>query len=276
MAGLTAAIKFACASYCRGGADDPDLVPMIEGARAKWNKPGRTCGPTTIDELNEKYCVVCDNGKTRVLSFERQDQKVGNRTHVRHVATFMRFEDFANFYLDEKILIGNKPMPVGRVVAASRESGQPRQTQIRRHRLPPGDESEVVNGKLNLWRGFGVTEKQGDWSLMRQHIQQVLASNNTDHATYIINWIAWAVQNPADRAEVALVFRGKKGTGKGTLGNTLVIHLRAARHPHLQQGSPCREVQLSPARRLLPVCGRGLLAGRQVVRGKPQAADHRA
>ena len=108
------AIKFACASYCRGGADDPDLVPMIEGARTKWNKPGRTCGPTTIDELNEKYCVVCDNGKTRVLSFERQDQKVGNKTHVRHVATFMRFEDFANFYLDEKILIGNKPVPVGR------------------------------------------------------------------------------------------------------------------------------------------------------------------
>ena len=58
---------------------------------------------------------------------------------------------------------------------------------------------------------------------MRQHIEEVLASGNADHATYIINWIAWAVQNPADRAEVALVFRGKKGTGKGTLGNTLVI-----------------------------------------------------
>ena len=33
------AIKLACAPYCRGGADDPDLVPMIEGARKKWNKP---------------------------------------------------------------------------------------------------------------------------------------------------------------------------------------------------------------------------------------------
>ena len=39
------AIKLACASYCRGGADDPDLVPMIEGARKKWNKPNEEAQP---------------------------------------------------------------------------------------------------------------------------------------------------------------------------------------------------------------------------------------
>ena len=32
------AIRFACAPYCEGGADDPDLVPLIDGAREKWNK----------------------------------------------------------------------------------------------------------------------------------------------------------------------------------------------------------------------------------------------
>ena len=34
-----AAIKLACASYCTGGANDPDLIPLIDGAREKWNKP---------------------------------------------------------------------------------------------------------------------------------------------------------------------------------------------------------------------------------------------
>jgi hypothetical protein len=34
-----AAIRFACGPYCKGGTDDPDLVPLIEGAREKWNKP---------------------------------------------------------------------------------------------------------------------------------------------------------------------------------------------------------------------------------------------
>ncbi|MCC8964525.1 hypothetical protein H8A95_19940 [Bradyrhizobium sp. Pear76] len=34
-----AAIRFACAPYCRGGTEDPDLTPLIDGARQKWNKP---------------------------------------------------------------------------------------------------------------------------------------------------------------------------------------------------------------------------------------------
>jgi RecA-family ATPase len=33
------AIKLSCAPYCRGGANDPDLVPLIAGARARWDKP---------------------------------------------------------------------------------------------------------------------------------------------------------------------------------------------------------------------------------------------
>jgi AAA domain len=33
------AIKMTCAPYCEGGADDPDLVPLIKGGRTKWDKP---------------------------------------------------------------------------------------------------------------------------------------------------------------------------------------------------------------------------------------------
>jgi hypothetical protein len=33
------AIRFSCAPYCKGGKDDPDLDPLINGARQKWNKP---------------------------------------------------------------------------------------------------------------------------------------------------------------------------------------------------------------------------------------------
>jgi hypothetical protein len=74
---------------------------------------------------------------------------------------------------------------------------------------------------LNLWRGWGVEPKPGDWSLMRRHIKEVLAGGNAEAADYIIRWVAWAVQHPDERAQVVLAFKGPRGTGKGTLGNAL-------------------------------------------------------
>jgi hypothetical protein len=64
---------------------------------------------------------------------------------------------------------------------------------------------------------WGVEPKAGDWSLIREHIEVVLASGNKEFADYIIRWIAWSIQNPAAQAEVALVLIGAKGAGKGTL-----------------------------------------------------------
>jgi len=75
----------------------------------------------------------------------------------------------------------------------------------------------VVNECLNLWQGWGVEPKAGDWRLIREHIEVVLAGGNEEFADYIIHWIAWAIQNPAAQAEVALVLIGAKGAGKGTL-----------------------------------------------------------
>jgi hypothetical protein len=74
---------------------------------------------------------------------------------------------------------------------------------------------------LNMWLGWGVEEKKGDWALIREHIKLVLANNDAEAYEYIIRWIAWAVQHPDRPAEVALVFIGEKGTGKGTLGRVL-------------------------------------------------------
>lgn len=79
----------------------------------------------------------------------------------------------------------------------------------------------IVDGYLNLWLGFGVEARQGDWHLMRAHIREVLANGNDDLDDYITKFSAWKVQNPGERTEVALVFQGKKGCGKGVFGRAL-------------------------------------------------------
>jgi len=56
---------------------------------------------------------------------------------------------------------------------------------------------------------------------MREHIFEVCAARDDDVDAYIINWLAWAVQHPDQQAEVALVFMGERGTGRGTLGKVM-------------------------------------------------------
>jgi len=80
---------------------------------------------------------------------------------------------------------------------------------------------EVVGECLNLWRGWGVDDVQGDWSFLRDHIENVIAGGNAEFAEYVIRWIAWSIQHPDRQAEVALVLIGEKGTGKGTLVRAL-------------------------------------------------------
>jgi hypothetical protein len=74
---------------------------------------------------------------------------------------------------------------------------------------------------FNTYLGWGVDPKQGDWSLIRRHIREVLANGDPKADDYILRWIAWAIQHPDRTADVALVLIGEKGTGKGTLARAL-------------------------------------------------------
>ncbi len=71
---------------------------------------------------------------------------------------------------------------------------------------------------MNLWRGFAVEPKPGDWSLLRDHIEKVICCGVTKHFCYVLDWMARLVQYPSRPGEVAIVVRGKKGCGKGIFG----------------------------------------------------------
>lgn len=69
----------------------------------------------------------------------------------------------------------------------------------------------------NLWEGLAVVPKKGSWKKMRRHIWAVLCNKERIKFKYVMRWFAWTMQNVSDRAEVALVFKGKQGAGKGML-----------------------------------------------------------
>lgn len=75
----------------------------------------------------------------------------------------------------------------------------------------------------NLWRGWAVESRAGDWSSMQRLVREVLCRGDEAAYDYVIRWAAFMVQQPHVPAEVALVFKGRKGVGKGTFGRALKL-----------------------------------------------------
>ena len=169
-----------------------------------------------IEAMNRRHAII-DNvgGKTVIAGWEPSQLDP-----ERMVVVFQQKESFLLRYSNRTATI-DVPDGRGGVRQSAMGLGQWWLThrQRRQHRgitfLPGGP--EIVNECLNLWQGWGVEAKAGDWSLIRKHIEVVLAGGNEEFALYIVRWIAWAIQNPAAQAEVALVLVGPKGAGKGTL-----------------------------------------------------------
>lgn len=144
--------------------------------------------PSTVDP--SKLVVVFQNKESFLLRYSNRFVSVG--VHTARGA-------------------GTVKMPVGQWWLSHRDRQQFRGVTFR----PNGP--KVVDRCLNLWQGWGVEARPGDWGLIRNHIREVIAGGNKEFADYVENWIAWSIQNPALQAEVALVLIGLKGVGKGTL-----------------------------------------------------------
>jgi hypothetical protein len=179
-----------------------------------------------LDLMNAKFHVIQIGGKARVLMFVKTP--TGGNDQFREMVTFMSFADFKQLHDVKKIKItitrGNGKEAEVRRGIGSWWLDQEQRDQYGGLVFLPGKDKVIGTGDnrhFNLWRGFGVTPRAGKWLLLRLHIEMVLAKGNKANATYIINWVAWAIQHPGEQAETVLVLQGKKGTGKGLLGRLM-------------------------------------------------------
>lgn len=164
-----------------------------------------------IEELNKNHFVSKEGGKTFVFS-EGWDERMG-----RNVLNRSYFMDFQNFHLNILVYAGKNK--AGESVYKSRGEvwlKHPDRRQYNGITLEPGKDTP---GYYNLWRGFSVNPVSGSWKRMKRHIFNIICSRNKKAYRYVIGWLATATQKPGEQAEVALVFRGKRGTGKGIVGN---------------------------------------------------------
>jgi hypothetical protein len=181
--------------------------------------------------FNKKYAVVNEAGKVVIYCPKRDDQL------KRNTIERILFEDFRRMFMNQRIQLGlsKKGNPIYRDVGTVWLEHEKRRQFLGGVVMDPTNKAPP--DCWNLWKGFNVAPQRGDWSLMRNHIRDVICGGDDALFTYVLGWLARMVQVPDQPGEVALVLQGKKGTGKGTLGNWLIrllgqhgIHVTHAKH----------------------------------------------
>jgi hypothetical protein len=228
--------RYACSCITRHMAYDETLVCTIELARrcnplpkdgpekaAKdrvdqaWTKYGPEAALDNLDEipadiahdelqeLNKKHAVIMIGGKCVVIN--QTIDPVFNRPDI----SFSSKGDFLNMYANRKIKNPDAPtkqVPIGKLWWES-----PDRKQYEGLIFEP---QKNFDGYYNLWRGFSVVPKEGNWTLMERLIREAISSGNEARYKYILAWMARIVQDPGgQRPGVAFVMRGRQGVGKG-------------------------------------------------------------
>jgi len=181
-----------------------EMLALSERTLERFRVSG--LGPKFV-RMNEQHAII-DNvgGKTVIASWEPSSLDPSRRVWV-----FQNKESFLLRYSNRFATIEisdmrggsiRSQMPLGQWWLTHRD-----RRQYRGITFQP-DAPKVVNECLNLWQHWGCEAREGDWSLIRDHIEAVLADGNSELAEYIIRWIAWSIKNPGAQAEVALVLIG--------------------------------------------------------------------
>ena len=193
--------------------------------------------------MNAKFAIVKVGGKTRVLWLEDSQFYHGCKVPV-----FSTISDFRAFHNKQKKVIFSEKGKGHEVGLGEWWIDHPERRQYESIVDAPNAANDP--NRMNLWTGFTCEPSQSDCSLYLEHLHENICSGNREHSEYLLNLMAYAVQQPGRPGEVAVVLRGKEGTGKGVLvkefGRLFGSHFRHIVHAkhltghfnsHLQQCS---------------------------------------
>ncbi len=173
------------------------------------------CVDKLVEEMNKVHALVPIEGKTVILTDDYEPSL------DEPSKSYLSKEAFKDTYRNKKVPIEIDGKRVFKSCAEIWLDHKNRRDYTGVF-FDPGKPKEYKR-KLNLWNGWQVKPVPGDWSLIRDHIVHVLCNGNMEHAEYILKWTAFMLQKPAISPEVALVFRGQEGTGKGTFCRILMM-----------------------------------------------------
>lgn len=110
------------------------------------------------------------------------------------------------------------------------------------------EEENTLNTAFNTWRGWPISVahpvNQGILATCNEYLDrlfQYLTRDNEKQAHWLKQWLAWTIQNPGEKQQIAPVIVGGQGVGKSFFGNTflrmLMQSLWGTASPKLLEGA---------------------------------------
>lgn len=81
------------------------------------------------------------------------------------------------------------------------------------------EQPEFVGAVYNTWRPSGLKPVEGDPAIFLEHMDYMF--EDVMERNMVLNFLAWCVQNPAEKPNFALVIKGRQGTGKSFIGQVM-------------------------------------------------------
>lgn len=162
-----------------------------------------------VSELNAELAMVSLGGKAMVL-------RESTNTNGQPTVDFSRPADVAPLYLNRTVKV-RTARSVKYVSAFDIWLKSDRRREFKAVVFEPGGTSPE---NYNLWKGFAVEPVPGDCSLFTDHVRNNICSGDAALFSYVMGWMAHAVQKPSDLPGTALVLRGKQGVGKSLFCHT--------------------------------------------------------
>lgn len=245
-AGLNSGLRWVDFVCERAGITDPtellDFVEELEGEEEPtevWanfssrRAPARSAAaaPTSeeeaeLEELNRRHAVVLIGKNAAIL---RKPEFLGEEPR------FLNESAFNTLYANKRVLVGEaekaKLMPTAKLWREWPDRNTYGEGCI--FAPPPRQDRD---GFYNLWQGFAVPGAAGDWSLLRDHIQDNLCHGNTAYFEWLMTWMAHLFQRPGEKPGSAVVIRGNRGTGKSKLFDHLAKAIGGAHSITVNRG----------------------------------------
>ncbi|WP_425079711.1 primase-helicase family protein [Ruegeria denitrificans] len=173
-----------------------------------------------LERMNQRYTVVDIEGKTRVAYKLTEEDPYDGTSATRWI--FATKASFLDYHENRRMEVTNAKGELSTAPVAREWLKWGQRNTAKGIVFSPNRD---VSGMLNLWTGFGCEPREGETEMIHWVIRDSLCGGDPEAYNYVLDWLAYGVQNPEELIGVALAFHGAKGTGKTTLGELMVsIH----------------------------------------------------